>query len=96
MSPQTLKLQYFVGAAHHQLHSPRYLVSTLLRKYVTRQRYLEKFVSDVTEVADKIRPLQDRTFREAREAFVKKLYLSMKLALSKYRPIQVCVYHADP
>lgn len=55
----------------------------------TRQRYVNKFVSDVVSVASKLRPLPDRAVEEVRETFATKLELSMKLAISKYKPIQV-------
>ncbi|CAM9153187.1 unnamed protein product, partial [Hapterophycus canaliculatus] len=53
-----------------------------------RLRYLNKFVSDVVQVATKLRPLPDRPVQEIRETFATKLELSMKLAISKYKPIQ--------
>lgn len=56
---------------------------------ITRLRYVNKFVSDVVNVASKLRPLPDRPVEEVRETFATKLELSMKLAISKYKPIQV-------
>lgn len=56
---------------------------------VSRLRYVNKFVSDVVQVAAKLRPLPDRPVEEVRETFATKLELSMKLAISKYKPIQV-------
>eukprot|EP00752_Nemacystus_decipiens_P016768 g15005.t1 len=53
-----------------------------------RLRYVNKFVSDVVNVASKLRPLPDRPVEEVREIFANKLELSMKLAISKYKPIQ--------
>lgn len=50
---------------------------------------MNKFVSDVVNVASKLRPLPDRPVEEVRETFATKLELSMKLAISKYKPIQV-------
>lgn len=50
---------------------------------------MNKFVSDVVQVAAKLRPLPDRPVEEVRETFATKLELSMKLAISKYKPIQV-------
>lgn len=54
-----------------------------------RHRHLEKFVGDVIQVASRLRPLPDRPVEEVRETFARKLELSMKLAISKYKPIQV-------
>lgn len=54
-----------------------------------RNRYLDKFVADVVQVARRLRPLPDRPAEEVRETFATKLELSMKLAISKYKPIQV-------
>lgn len=56
---------------------------------IARHRYLDKFVADVVQVASRLRPLPDRPAEEARTVFAKKLELSMKLAISKYKPIQV-------
>ncbi|CAB1118783.1 unnamed protein product [Ectocarpus sp. CCAP 1310/34] len=53
-----------------------------------RIRFMNKFVSDVVQVASKLRPLPDRPVEEVRETFATKLELSMKLAISKYKPIQ--------
>eukprot|EP00903_Cladosiphon_okamuranus_P010191 g9650.t1 len=53
-----------------------------------RLRFLNKFVSDVVNVASKLRPLPDRAVEEVRETFATKLELSMKLAISKYKPVQ--------
>lgn len=52
---------------------------------------MNKFVSDVVQVASKLRPLPDRPVEEVRETFATKLELSMKLAISKYKPIQVTI-----
>lgn len=57
-----------------------------------RIRFMNKFVSDVVQVASKLRPLPDRPVEEVRETFANKLELSMKLAISKYKPIQVTIY----
>ena len=46
-------------------------------------------MADVVQVARRLRPLPDRPIEEVRETFATKLELSMKLAISKYKPIQV-------
>lgn len=46
-------------------------------------------MGDVVEVANRVRPNPDRVVGEVRETFGTKLELSMKLAISKYKPIQV-------
>ncbi len=68
---------------------PTPFVSHLFPLDVSRLRYVNKFVSDVVQVATKLRPLPDRPVEEVRETFATKLELSMKLAISKYKPIQV-------
>lgn len=63
-----------------------------------RIRHVNKFVADVVQVAAQLRPLPDRPVEEVRETFATKLELSMKLAISKYKPIQVhyqCVADYD-
>lgn len=54
-----------------------------------RNRYLERFVGEVVEVANRLRPTPDRVVGDVRETFASKLALSMRLAISKYKPIQV-------
>eukprot|EP00904_Undaria_pinnatifida_P003118 jgi/Undpi1/12807/HiC_scaffold_7.g02474.m1 len=58
------------------------------RVEMLRNRYLDKFVTEVVEVARRLRPLPDRPIEEVRETFATKLELSMRLAISKYKPIQ--------
>lgn len=66
-------------------YTPVFVASTLK----IRLRYVKKFVSGVVNVASKLRPLPDRAVEGVRETFATKLELSMKLAISKYKPIQV-------
>lgn len=58
-------------------------------RFRDRNRYLEKFVSDVVQVASKTRPTTDKLIAEVRDIFADKLLLTMRLAISKYKPIQV-------
>lgn len=69
-------------------HSP-FLPGVSGRRWLFRNRYLDKFVTEVVEVARRLRPLPDRPIEEVRETFATKLELSMRLAISKYKPIQV-------
>lgn len=48
-------------------------------------------MGDVVEVANRLRPNPDRVVGEVRETFATKLELSMRLAISKYKSIQVMV-----
>jgi hypothetical protein len=56
---------------------------------VARDKYKLEFLTDVRDGASKEHPVPDMLISEAREKFLQKLDISIKVALSKYTRIQI-------